>query len=137
MRARKFPQTDQGFNGIKDVTASVTLTKEDANKIVSINTTTAAIVTFPPVSAGNKGMRFHVKLLQLPGSGGHQIAPHANDKLFAAFAASTAAADAKKLYFGSDAAGTGDVIGAFIVLVSDGVDGYHQAAGQGSFFREA
>jgi hypothetical protein len=63
--------------------------------------------------------------------------PNANDKIFASFAASTAAADDKSLFFGTDGAGAGDKIGDFIVLQSDGTDGWHQIAGQGSFFREA
>lgn len=135
-RAHKFP-TQSAFAGIKAITASATLTKEDANKIVVIDTTTAAVVTLPPVGPGNKGARFHVQVRQLPGSGGHAISPNANDKIFASFAASTAAADNKDLFFGTDAIGTGDKVGDFVVLVSDGVDGYHQVAGQGSFFREA
>ena len=135
MNARKFPF--HSFKGVKSITAATTLTKEDANKIVSINTTTATAVTLPPVGPGNKGAIFHIQVRQLPGSGGHSINPHTNDSLFVSYAASTAAADNKDLSFGTDAAGTGDKVGDFIVLQSDGVDGYHQIAGQGSFFREA
>jgi hypothetical protein len=135
MKARKFPF--HNFNGVKAITAATTLTKEDAGKIIAIDTTTATAVTLPPVGPGNRGAVFHIQVRQLPGSGGHTINPNANDKIFASFAASTAAADNKDLSFGSDAAGTGDKIGDFIVLQSDGVDGWHQIAGQGSFFREA
>ena len=135
MQARKFPF--HFFRGVKAITSSVTLTKEDANKIVAIDTTTAATVTLPPVGPGNRGAIFHIQVRQLPGSGGHAIAPASADKIFASFATSTAAADGKKLYFGSAADGTGDAIGNFIVLQSDGADGYHQISGQGSFFRES
>jgi hypothetical protein len=125
------------FRGVKAITAATTLTREDANKIIAIDTTTATAVTLPPVGPANRGAIFHIQVRQLPGSGGHSINPNANDKLFVSFAASTAAADDKDLFFGTDGAGAGDKIGDFIVLQSDGVDGYHQIAGQGSFFREA
>lgn len=137
MRARKFPQSDNSYAGIKDVTATLTFTKEDFNKQLKYNSTTAIIGTLPPVGPANKGAKILVQLLQLPGSGGHQIAPASVDKIFASFATSTAASDGKKLYFGTDNAGAGDKIGDFIELQSDGVDGWHQTAGQGSFFREA
>lgn len=136
MKASKFP-THAQFNGVKAITASATLTKEDANKIIVIDTATAATVTLPPVGPSNKGARFHIQLRQLPSSGAHAISPNANDRIFASFAASTAAADNKDLFFGTDAIGTGDKIGDFIVLISDGVDGYHEIASSGSFFREA
>lgn len=135
MKARKFPFNN--FNGVKVITAATTLTVQDAGKIIAIDTTTATAVTLPPVKPGNKGAIFHIQVRQLPGSGGHSINPNANDKLFVSYASSTAAADDKDLYFGTDAAGTGDKVGDFIVLQSDGVDGYHEIASSGSFFREA
>ena len=135
MRARKFP-FKHAWDGIKKVTASQVLTKQDADKLVVIDTTTACELTLPPVYPANKGMTFNIKLLQLAGSGAHSVKPHANDKIMASFASSTAAADAKIFYFGTDAAGTGDKIGDIATFVSDGLDGY-DVVGQGSFFREA
>jgi hypothetical protein len=134
-QVRKFPGHD--FRGVKTVTTSTTLTKEDSGKIIAIDTTTARVVTLPPVTPGNRGTSFHIVARQLASSGAHEIAPNANDKIFASFATSTAAADDKSIYFGTDASGTGDKIGDFIVLQSDGVDGWHQIAGSGSLFREA
>lgn len=134
-KARKFP-FKPFFEGVKTVTAAVTLTKEDSGKLIVIDSTAAVAVTLPPVSRANASRVYYFQVLTLPASGGHAISPNAADKIFASFASSTAAADDKDLFFGTDAAGTGDKVGDFAIFISDGVDGWH-VIGQGSFFREA
>jgi hypothetical protein len=125
----KYPFTE--FKGVKTITAATTLTKEDSHKLIVIDTTTACAVTLPPTRAD---LKFTFLLKQLPGSGGHAISPNANDSII--FKGVATIADDKDLFFGTDAAGAGDVVGDTVTLAGDGSVGWYAIAGLGSFTRE-
>jgi hypothetical protein len=124
----KYPFTE--FKGVKTVTASTTLTKEDSHKLIVIDTTTAVVITLPKT---RNDLKFTFFLAQLPGSGGHAVSPQAADQI--RFKGATFADD-KDMFFGSDAAGAGDVVGDTVTLVGDGSVGWYAISVAGSLTRE-
>jgi hypothetical protein len=118
----------QGFpiKGTLTVTSDVTLTREDAGKLIVIDTTAAVIVTLPKT---RKGYTFYVYANQVTSSTGHQIKPQADDRIH--FKGGGAATDNTNMRLDTST----DVVGDGAVLVGDGNLGYFAVSVQGTWSR--
>lgn len=97
---------------VRTVTASLTLTKEDAGTVIVANSATSIVVSLPATEAG---LEFTLCVKTLTGSGGHAFSPVAADKII--FGSKADDAD-----FVCSAAT--DAVGDCCTLVGDGVDGW-------------
>lgn len=122
----KYPPRE--FRGVKVLTSSTTLTKEDSHKLIVFDHTTGITATLPPTKSDFK-FTFFVKTAAT--SGTHQISPNANDMLL--FKSGSAFADDKDAVHTSAT----EVIGDGITFVGDGNLGYYGIAVAGAWSREA
>ncbi|NBP86002.1 MAG: hypothetical protein EBU54_12745 [Mycobacteriaceae bacterium] len=125
----KSPRRERGDYAAK--TAAYTLKSSDSGTIYKWNSATAFTFQLPPVQKALKGV-FYDFIIQTAATGGtgHGISPAAVDKIFAPGVTAT---DDKDIYFATAA----DAVGNGFRLVSDGVDGWHLIALNGTISQEA
>lgn len=116
------------LKGVKTLTAAETLTREDAGKLIVLNSGTAFRVTLP---RSRKGYTFHFQVRTVPGATGHSVAPQTGDTIYfkggGAASVSTAAINTQATA----------AIGDGLTLVGDGNGGYHAIAVNGTWARGA
>lgn len=121
----KYPFSN--IKGVKTLTASATLTKEDSGKIILLDSTTAVVAQLPPT---RKGLIFHFMVNTAATSGVHAISPVAADMIKAK--GITTFADDKNLEHTS----SGEAIGDCVTLVGDGNVGWYAISIAGGWNRE-
>ncbi len=125
----KSPRRERGDFGAK--TAAYSLKSSDSGSLFKWNSATSFIYTLPPVQKALKGVFFDFVIQTAATSGtGHSVSPAAADKIFAPGFTAT---DDKDIFFATAA----DAVGNGFRLVSDGVDGYHLFALNGTLSQEA
>lgn len=125
----KSPRRERGDYAAK--TAAFSLKSSDSGTIYKWNSATAFIFQLPPVQTALKGVFYDFIIQTAATSGtGHAVSPAAVDKIFAPGVTAT---DNKDIYFAT----ASDAVGNGFRLVSDGVDGWHLIALNGTISQEA
>ena len=115
------------IKGTKTVTADTTLTREDAGKLIVVDSATKVTVTLPKT---RKGYTYHFHFRTLSTGQGHAISPQATDTIY--FKGAGTFADDKDMEQDEAA----DAVGDAVTLVGDGDAGYYAVAIAGTFVRE-
>jgi len=112
-------------------TAAYTLKNSDSGSQCEWNSATAFNFNLPAVQKSRKGIFFDFIIrTAATGGTGHGVSPDANDKVFTPGATPT---DNKDVYFAT----AGDAVGNGFRLTSDGIDGWHMVALNGTLSQEA
>lgn len=124
----KSPRRERGDYAAK--TAAFTLKSSDSGTIFKWNAAASFNYTLPAVQKALKGVFFDFIIQTAATSGtGHGVTPAAVDKIFAPGVTAT---DDKDIYFAT----AGDAVGNGFRLISDGVDGWHVIAQNGTLSQE-
>jgi len=131
-KALKRPAVVAGFTPVVKKTAAYTVKNSDAGSLFKWNSATAFVFSLPPVKKTAAGVYFDFSIETAATSGtGHGVSPDSNDKVFGVAGATPT--DNKDVYFAT----AGDAIGNGFRLISDGVDGWHVVALDGTLSQEA
>jgi hypothetical protein len=104
-----------------NLTASATLTAADHGALIIADSTTSVVAQLP---ATQKGLRYTLLVKQLTGAGGHAFSPNASDKIMGVTTQAGSATFAKADDADLVCSAATDVVGNFVTLVGDGVDGW-------------
>jgi len=125
----KTPRRERGDYATK--TAAYTIKSSDSGTLFKWNSATAFTFTLPAVARALKGVFFDFIVQTAATSGtGHGVSPAAADKIYAP---GITEADDKDIFFAT----ASDAVGNGFRLVSDGVDGWHVSAQNGTISRES
>lgn len=112
-------------------TAAYTLKARESGSVCKWNSATAFNFNLPPVSKAQKGVFYDFVVFTAATSGtGHGISPASVDRVFVQGATPT---DNKDAYFAT----ASDAVGNGFRATSDGVDGWHLTAINGTVAQEA
>ena len=125
----KSPRRERG--DVITKTAAYSLKSSDSGSICKWNSATAFNFNLPPVQKALKGVFFDFVITTAATSGtGHGVSPVSVDKIFTPGQTAT---DDKDVYFAT----AGDAVNNGFRLTSDGVDGWHVTAINGTLTQES
>jgi hypothetical protein len=114
------------FKGVKTLSASETLTKEDLGKLIVFDSTTTIVATLPK---SRKGATLHFQVRQLTTSGGHTITPATSETIY--FKGGSTASNTTS----AQCSAVTDAIGDGMTIVGDGNAGWHAVTVLGTWAR--
>jgi hypothetical protein len=117
------------LEGVKSLTATVTLKTDDAGKLLLFDSTTSIVATLPKSTAATKGRSYNFQVKQLTAASGHTVTPQTGDYLhFKGGGAATVSTSAQ-------CTAATDVVGDTVCFVDAGDGNFYATTVTGTWAR--